>query len=36
MKPKTVRMNALQFFIYGWWFYPLRDWFRYMAGPPKN
>lgn len=35
-RPNVVRMNALQWFTYGWWLYPLKDWLRFMAGPPKQ
>lgn len=32
-RPKPVRVSLMGFLLYGWWFYPLRSWVRYIRGP---
>ncbi len=34
-RPKVIVLSAWQYYLYGWWYYPLTDKIRYLKGPPK-
>lgn len=35
MRPKVTKIKVWQYYLYGWWFYPMKDFVTYLAGPPR-